>query len=144
MKAHIVTVINSRTRGFAPMMMGNLSDEDSNHHANSDESVECEDAELYRIKIRSGKKVFTKSRHEPSKGKGGGKDKSDRECFRCGRIGPTRADCRATTHVNGGLPKSAPKGKGVGHYEDEETETSQNAPLGTIDLVSFCGIVRPL
>ena len=40
MKARIVTVINSRTRGLAPMMMGDLSDEDSNHHASSDESVE--------------------------------------------------------------------------------------------------------
>ena len=39
MKARIVTVINSRTRGLAPMMMGDLSDEDSNHHASSDESV---------------------------------------------------------------------------------------------------------
>ena len=35
MKARIVTVINSRTRGLALMMMGNLSDEDNNHHASS-------------------------------------------------------------------------------------------------------------
>ena len=40
MEAHIVTVINSRTCGLAPMMMENLSDEDNNHHASSDESVE--------------------------------------------------------------------------------------------------------
>ena len=52
------------------MMMGNLSDEDSNHHANSDESVESEDGELYRLEIRNGKKVFIKSRLDPSKGKG--------------------------------------------------------------------------
>ena len=43
MKAHIVTVINSRTRGLATMMMGNLRDEDSNHHASSDESMESEE-----------------------------------------------------------------------------------------------------
>ena len=77
MKAHIVTVINSRTRGLAPMMMSNVSDEDSNHHASSDESVESEDGKLYLFKIRTGKKVFTKSRHEPSKGKGGGKGKTE-------------------------------------------------------------------
>ena len=35
------------------------------------------------------------------------------------------------------LPKSAPKGKSVGNCDDEETETSQNVPLGTIDLVSY-------
>ena len=108
-KARIVTVISSRTRGLAPMMMRNLSDEDSNHHASSDGPVESEDGELYRLEIRNGKKVFTKSRHEPSKGKGGGKGKTDRECFPCGRIGHIRADCRAKTHINGGLPKSAPK-----------------------------------
>ena len=49
MKAHIVTVINSRTLGLAPMTTGNLSDEDSNHHANSDKSVESEDGELYPL-----------------------------------------------------------------------------------------------
>ena len=81
MKARIVTVINSRTRGVAPMMMGNLSDEDSNHHASSDESVESEDGELYSLEIRNGKKVLTKSRPDSSKGKGGGKGKTDREMF---------------------------------------------------------------
>ena len=75
MKAHIVTVINSRTRGLAAMMMGNLSDEDGYLHAGCEESVESEDGELYRLEMRNGKKVFTKSRHEPSKGKGGGKVK---------------------------------------------------------------------
>ena len=71
-KAHIVTVIKSRTCGLAPMMMGNLSDEDSYLHAGSDESVESEDGELYCLEIRNGKKVFAKSRHEPSNGNGGG------------------------------------------------------------------------
>ena len=116
-----MTVINSRTRGLAPMMMGNLSDEDNNHHASSAESVESEDGELYPLEIRKGKKVFTESPHDPSKGntKGGGKGKTDRECFRCGRIGHIRAECRARTHTKG-RPKSAPKGKGVGNCEDEE------------------------
>ena len=35
------------------------------------------------------------------------------------------------------LPKSAPKGKSVGNCEDEETETSQNVPLGTFVSWSF-------
>ena len=41
-----MTVINSRTRGPAPMMMGNLNDEASNHDTSSDELVEGEDGEL--------------------------------------------------------------------------------------------------
>ena len=60
MKAQIVTVINSRICRLAPMMMGNLSDEDSNHRASGDEPVESEDGELYRLEIRNGKKVFTR------------------------------------------------------------------------------------
>ena len=64
-----MTVINNRTRGPAPMMMGNLSNEDSNHHASS------EDGELCRLMIRNGKKVFTKPKHDLSESstKGGGK-----------------------------------------------------------------------
>ena len=60
-----------------------------------------------------------------------------KECFRSGCIGHIRAGCRAKTHTNGGPPKSAPKKKSVGKCEDEETETSQNVPLGTIDLGFF-------
>ena len=88
------------------------------------------------MEIRNGKKVFTKSRLDPSHGKGGGKCKTDRECFRCGRIVHIRADCRAKTHINGAHPQFSPKGKSVGTWDDEETETS-NVPLGTIVLGSF-------
>ena len=70
------------------MMMGNLSDKTSHCDASSDEFLESEDEELYRLEIRNGKKVFTKPRHDSSKGntKGGGKGRTDKECFRCGRI----------------------------------------------------------
>ena len=90
-------------------------------------------------KLRNGKKVFTKSRHDSSKSntKGGGKGKIDRECYRCGRTGHIRADCRAKIHINGGPPKSPPKGKGVGSCEEEEPATSQNVPLETMGLGSF-------
>ena len=65
------------------------------------------------------------------------KGRTDKECFRCGRIGHIRADCRAKTHLDGGLPKSAPKEKSAGNCEDEKQETSQHVPLETIDLGSF-------
>ena len=51
MRAHIVTVINSRTRGPPPMMMGNWNEEASNHDSSSDELVEGEDGELYRLEV---------------------------------------------------------------------------------------------
>ena len=67
-----------------------------------------------------------------------GKGETDKECFRCGRTGHIRADCRAKTHtLMEDHLKSAPKGKGVGSYEEEESETSPNVPLKTIDLGSF-------
>ena len=101
--------------------------------------MESEDGELYRFDIRNGKKVFTKSRHDSSKSdtKGGGKGRTDKECLGCGRIGHIRADCRAKTHINGGPPKSALQGQGVGSCEEEVSATSQNVPLWTIDLRSF-------
>ena len=33
------------------MMMGNLSDEESNHHTSGDESVDSEDGEQYRLDL---------------------------------------------------------------------------------------------
>ena len=100
-------VIKNRTFGPAPVMMGNVNDEASDRDASRDEFLESEDRELRRLEIRNGKKVFTKPRHDSSKGKTRGKGRSDKECFRCGRIGTS------------------------------EPETSQNVPLGTIDLGSF-------
>ena len=92
---------------------------------------------LYRLEIINGKRVFTKPRRESTKGNtnGGGKGRTEKECFRCGRIGHIKFDCRAKTHLNGGPPISVNRGKGVESCEEEEQETSQNVPLGAIDLV---------
>ena len=49
------------------MMMGNLSDVVSSHDASSDELVEGEDGDLYRLEIRNGKKIFTKPWHDSIK-----------------------------------------------------------------------------
>ena len=135
MKAHIVTVINSRTHGLAPMMMGNLSDEDSNHHANSDESVESEDGELYRLEIRNGKKVFTKFVLIQAKAKEEGKAKQT-ESVSAVDASVTFEQIAESNSPQWRTPNSAAKGKGVGNCEDEETETSQNVPLETIGLGS--------
>ena len=59
------------------------------------------------------------------------------EFFRSARIGHIRADCRAKTHINGGHPKFAQKGKRVGSCEEEDPSTSQNVPWWTSDLGSF-------
>ena len=68
-----------------------------------------------------GKKVFTESRHEPSKGntEEGGKVKTDRE-----------SDCRAETHINGGASEICAQRERF--WKLRETETSQNVPLETL------------
>ena len=139
MKAQIVRVISSRTRGLAHMMMGSLSDEDRNHRARGDELVESEDGELYRVEIRNGKKVFTKSQHDSSNSNTecGGKGRADKECFRCGRIGHIRADCRTKTHRNGGPPKSAPRGKVLEVASIKSQRHHKMYRWETIDLVSL-------
>ena len=103
MRARIVTVINNRTRGPAPKMMRNLNDEASRRDASREEFEESEDGELYRSEMRNGTKVFIKPRHDSSKAntRGGSKGSTDKECFRCGRTGHMRADCKAKTHING-------------------------------------------
>ena len=60
------------------MLIGNLNEE-----ASSVEFVESEDGESYRLEIRNGKKIFTKSRHDSNKGntEGRGKSKTDKESF---------------------------------------------------------------
>ena len=61
MRAQIVTVINTRACGPAPMMMGNLHEEAGNHDARSAEFTEGEDGELYRLETRDGKRVSAPS-----------------------------------------------------------------------------------
>ena len=58
MRAHIVTVINNRTRGLAPMMVGNLNDEASNRDAGSDEFLESEDGELVPFRDQKRQEGF--------------------------------------------------------------------------------------
>ena len=89
---------------------------------------------LWKVKMENCTPWKTKSRPDPSKGKRGGKGKTDRECFRCGRIGHIRADCRANTHINGGPPKIW---KSVGNCEDEENRDLTKCAIGTIDLGYF-------
>ena len=84
-----MTVINSRTRGPAPMMMGNFNEEANNHDTSGDELVEGGDGEFYHLENGNGEKVFNKPRHDSIKGntKGERKGRFDKECFRCGRTG---------------------------------------------------------
>ena len=58
MKAQIVTVINSRTRGPPPMMMRNVNDKASNRDAGSDESVESEDEKTIPLRDQKRQEKF--------------------------------------------------------------------------------------
>ena len=90
--------------------------------------MESDDGELYRLELRNSKKVFTKSRQDPSKGTGGGKGKRDRALVTSEQIAEPKLPST-------GDPRNlGPKGKVLEIAEDEGTDISQNVPFGTIDL----------
>ena len=131
MMAHIVTVINSRIRGLAPMMMGNLSDEDSNLPTSGDESVEG------AWKSGTARKSSLRLITNQAKAKEEGRVKLTENVSAVDALVTSEQIAEPKLTSMGSPKKSAPKGKSVGNCEDEETETSQHVPLGTIDLGSF-------
>ena len=78
--------------------------------------------------IRNGKKVVLKSRHVPSKGKGGWNGEADEQCFRCGRIGGIRA-LQSRNSRQWRTPNICD--------EDEETETSLKCAIGDTGVGVF-------
>ena len=63
--AHIVTVICSRARGLAPVVLESWIEGGGNCNASHEEFVESEDGEVYRLEVGNGKKVFTKPECAP-------------------------------------------------------------------------------
>ena len=78
-----MTVTNSRTRGRAPEMMGTLSEEVSNHDVRSDEVIEVEDGELYRLEKETAEKSSPNLGMTWAKAtlKGGGQGKNRQRMF---------------------------------------------------------------
>ena len=80
-RAHIVTVINTRTRGLLRWLWDIWNSKVGDRAAGSDEVMESEDRQLYRLEIKNRKRILTLSQGRGSH-KGGGKEgKSDTECF---------------------------------------------------------------
>ena len=127
MNVHIVTVMNSRTRGSAPFKMGSVNDEASIHDARSDEFEESEYGELHRWEIINDKKVFTKPRHDSGEGLTDGvrEEQSDR-MFSLWTRWPHQS--RRFTSMEDFRN---------GDCGEEEQEYSQHLPMGIIDLVSL-------
>ena len=73
-RAHFVTVINSRTRGPAPMAVGNWNSEVGDSDAGSDEVMESEDRQLYCLEIKNRKRILINSQGK-GRNKGGGKER---------------------------------------------------------------------
>ena len=108
-----MTFINSRTRGVAPMMMGNLSDKDSNHHASSDESVEKVTMENCTAwKSGSARSFSLNLVMTQAKATEEGRVKLTESVSAVDAFCHIGADCIAQTYLNGGPPKSSPKGRG--------------------------------
>ena len=85
--------------------------------AGSDEVMESEDGQLYRLEIKNRKESLPLPRAKAATEVEARKVKLTQKVsggFRCGRVGRIRAGCRATAHVNGGHPKSAPEAMALG------------------------------
>ena len=116
--------------------MGTLNEEAS-HDASSDEFVESEDGELYRLEIRNGKKVFTKPRHNSSKGntEGRGKSKTDKEFFIVDELATSEPIAEPRLTLMEDFRNPHPRHKTLEIVR--KTKKSQHVPLGIFDLGSF-------
>ena len=83
--------------------------------------------------------MFTKPRHDSSKGntRGGGRVELTKNVSTVDALVTSEQTAEPRLTLMEDPRNLNPKGKGVGRYEEEEQETSQNVPLGTIDLGSF-------
>ena len=135
MKAHIVTVINSRTRGLAQWWWEIWVTKTATIMPVVTDLGQVTMENWTAWKSGTARRFSLNLVMIQAKAKEEGRVKLT-ESFRCGRIGHIRADCRAKPHINGRVPNFAPKRKSVGNCKDEETVTSQNVPLETIDLGS--------
>ena len=122
LRARVLEIVNERSKGPAPMLY-NITEDDT---PETDEEGEW----IMKIDIKNGqkKKVWTKVG-----AKGGGKGgRLPIECYRCGRPGHIRGDCKAHKHINGGEPKEYKK-RGLNHIE-QGPETNVESDLGGIDI----------
>ena len=119
----MLEIVNKRTRGHAPMLF----------MAENEDHIEDEEGEwLMKIENRNGHKGKSWTRVS-AKGDGkGGKGPTNLECYRCGRPGHIRKDCRARKHMNGGEPKEFRK-KGLNNLEPNDDE-EMLGDLGGMDL----------
>ena len=97
-----------------------MSDEDSNRRAGSDESVESEDGELYRLESGTARKSSPDLVTNQAKAKEEGRAKLTENVSAVDALVSSEqiAEPKLTS------VEDHPKGKSVGNCEDEETETS--------------------
>ena len=107
--------------------------------AGSDEVMESEDGQLYRLEIKNRKGILIVSQGKGSH-KGGGKEgKTDTECYQCGARWPHQSSIAEPNPTSTEVLRSqlSVAMNGVGNCQDEEQETHGHVPLRTIELGSF-------
>ena len=137
LKSHLFTIAHNRAKGPAPMQLGSMEADEGHESLEGQPEEETELCAL--VKQSDGQRRWMPVRRSPKgtgKGKGTeGPDKSKRECFRCGRVGHERRDCRASRHVNGGAVKPHPRDKPAGNLEEESGDG--DAEVGLLEINSF-------
>ena len=118
LRARVLEIINERSKGPAPML----------HNCEEHQTEYEEEGEwLMRIENKNGqkKKIWTRVTAREAAKNGTGP-----ECYRCGRFGHIRKDCRAKKHVNGGEPREFRK-RGLNNLQtnDDDEVTEELAGL---------------
>ena len=139
LRTRVLEIVNERTKGPAAMMYCFDKDDTGN--------VEEEDGEyLLRIETRNGQKMFVKKKfnrgdntRDTAKEATVRAGVTQKECFRCGKLGHIRAQCNSKTHANGGPPKEFRK-KNLNSIEDEGDELDAGG-LDICMLEDECGRV---
>ena len=127
MRAHILTIVNSRTRGLAPMMVGILNDEDRNHYMPAVTNLwKVKMERCIACKSGAARKSSLKPVTYQTKAKEEGKVKLTKNVSAVDAIGHTRADSRAET--------LRPKGKVSLNAKTKKQRPHKNLPLETIEL----------
>ena len=144
LKKHLLEMVQERSSGHAPMLIGNV--EGNQEHADGEEKelVDPETGEmtLYKFEAVSGRwsRSGVRGRKQPGAAPPGRKkDTKDMECYRCGKKGHIKPDCKSTVHKDGRrLDGTAPGKVPAKNVEEEQPDDSElDKMLGGIELCAL-------
>ena len=161
MKAALLELVQERQQGAAPMMVGNVNQGGSAHPDGTDDSEEKEvlntesgEIEVFKFEPTSGRwsKAGVRGRKPwgqkqgsesspPAKRQNTNTGERDKGCFRCGKEGHQKRECRSKMHKDGYVLTSRAPGLSTSvHAVDTEAAAGEDVPTGMLQL---CALEAP-